>query len=287
MGKCKFCGKSAGYFSDSHKECEIIHSNGLKIATSTIKEALISKLDPSVLKVKLRELSFHYFLTQEDINRVVSETWCEVATKIYPIESEVSYSDIEYLLNFSKEFSIEEGLVLEVSGRLQTIADINNNTIFLEYYKTWGVFEKVIPFVLGHDELIVWIFGKTVYRVPSEKTLYSKSYYGTSFRVTAGMRYYFGSSQGYPVAIDNSEMDLGNLVLTTRRVLFYSRTLYFESTYDDIFLFHISDLNDSVIVKCKGSGNKLTEHHFLVGKDDSWFLYSMLHVLKQKQTREI
>lgn len=67
MGTCKYCGKSTGMFSHSHKECEDKHEVGLNDFTNTVKLFFAGTCDSNDVISARTHLKANAFLSDEDI----------------------------------------------------------------------------------------------------------------------------------------------------------------------------------------------------------------------------
>lgn len=67
MGKCKYCGQSAGFFSRSHKECEEKHSRGIEGMTHLMRRYFNGTVSAVDLGAKISRNKTPYFLTEDDI----------------------------------------------------------------------------------------------------------------------------------------------------------------------------------------------------------------------------
>lgn len=67
MGKCKYCGQSAGIFSHAHKECEEKHSKGLTGMEHLMGKYFSGGVSASDLASKLSRNKPAYYLTDDDI----------------------------------------------------------------------------------------------------------------------------------------------------------------------------------------------------------------------------
>ena len=78
MGKCKYCGLSAGIFSHAHKECEEKHKQGIAELLAYLNSYFTGTDSISCILSKIKTLQTDNFLNQEDI-----ETCCSQAIKHY------------------------------------------------------------------------------------------------------------------------------------------------------------------------------------------------------------
>lgn len=67
--KCKFCGKSAGFFSRVHKECEEKHERGISGMRELMQRYFNGLVSPAEFGLKIRRNKDPYFLTDEEIKQ--------------------------------------------------------------------------------------------------------------------------------------------------------------------------------------------------------------------------
>ena len=70
MGTCKYCGKSAGIFSHSHKECEDKHSNGVNDFGAVVSAYFTGRASAVDIQQVRSCLKKDAFLSEEDICKV-------------------------------------------------------------------------------------------------------------------------------------------------------------------------------------------------------------------------
>lgn len=67
MGTCKYCGKDAGFFSHSHKECEEKHEQGIISLEDLIRSYFKDTIKMNDLMVRVGKLKNENYLTDPDI----------------------------------------------------------------------------------------------------------------------------------------------------------------------------------------------------------------------------
>lgn len=72
MGTCKYCGKDAGWFSSSHKECEQKHENGVRDFTNVVNAYFTQRASAVDIYRSKSRLTVDAFLSEEDICRVAN-----------------------------------------------------------------------------------------------------------------------------------------------------------------------------------------------------------------------
>lgn len=68
MATCKYCGKSAGIFSHSHKECEEKHNQGITILEGAMRSYYRNTTQIGELKKVVANVSQTFFVSSEDIS---------------------------------------------------------------------------------------------------------------------------------------------------------------------------------------------------------------------------
>lgn len=72
MGKCKYCGQSAGFLSRSHKECEEKHSNGIKGLTGMLEKYFQGAITAAKMGQNITQNRASYFLSDDDIASIAA-----------------------------------------------------------------------------------------------------------------------------------------------------------------------------------------------------------------------
>jgi hypothetical protein len=67
MAACKYCGKPAGIFSRSHKECEEKHLKGMQGMSGMLKKYFTGALSAQDMGAKIQRNRAPYYLSEEDI----------------------------------------------------------------------------------------------------------------------------------------------------------------------------------------------------------------------------
>ena len=68
MATCKYCGKSAGLFSHSHKECEEKHDQGKTILEGAMRSYFRNTTQIGELRKVITNVSQNFFISSEDIS---------------------------------------------------------------------------------------------------------------------------------------------------------------------------------------------------------------------------
>ena len=74
MGKCKYCGKKAGFLSSIHKECEELHKQGLSECKEFIETTLFNPAETSTtITDPLDVFRQKNFLSEDEIRQIIQE----------------------------------------------------------------------------------------------------------------------------------------------------------------------------------------------------------------------
>lgn len=67
MGTCKFCGQKSGLFSNSHKECEIKHNEGLKELETVVNAYSANAIHINEFSTKIKQLKREKYITDAEV----------------------------------------------------------------------------------------------------------------------------------------------------------------------------------------------------------------------------
>lgn len=101
MAKCKYCGKPAGLFSRSHKECKEKYEQGMQGLAGMLKKYFQGAITATKIGQKIIQNRAPYYLSDDDIAQVASK---EIAT---------------YTVNLRRPYSTQ--ILTLISGLIQNI----------------------------------------------------------------------------------------------------------------------------------------------------------------------
>ena len=105
MATCKYCGKSAGLFSHSHKECEEKHNQGVTILEGAIRSYLKNTTQIGELRKVVANVSQNFHVTHEDISTSSGKCIDEWANTIHwPFHSSQLARVKEFLSNIGVSY---------------------------------------------------------------------------------------------------------------------------------------------------------------------------------------
>lgn len=94
MGKCKYCGKKAGFLSSIHKECEKLHTQGLIECKEFIETTLFNPSEtPTKITDTLDVFRQKNFLSEDEVRQIIQEE-----AKYHRVNSIVELNRLKELL---------------------------------------------------------------------------------------------------------------------------------------------------------------------------------------------
>lgn len=82
MAKCKYCGKSAGFFSRYHDECKTRHEQGMHGLSGMLKNFFQGNISASKMGQNIVQNKAPYFLSDDDIATVAEKEVNSFASKL-------------------------------------------------------------------------------------------------------------------------------------------------------------------------------------------------------------
>lgn len=144
MGNCKYCGKSAGFFSRSHDECKMKHEQGIQGLTGMLQKYFQGAITASKMGQNIMQNKAPYFLTDDDIAKVASQVVTDFtsnlrrpySTKTLSIVSDfiqnvgISYAKLnEAGVMSSLGQKLMQGFLIEYFASGTPISQANNNAL--------------------------------------------------------------------------------------------------------------------------------------------------------------
>lgn len=73
MGTCKYCGKDAGWFSNSHAECQDKHDQGIKDFKAIVKSYFSGRITVAGVQNARNRLNVDAYLSEDDVCQIANE----------------------------------------------------------------------------------------------------------------------------------------------------------------------------------------------------------------------
>ena len=278
MATCKYCGKSAGVFRKTHKECEEIHQDGVLRVQNSVLDAIVVENPAAHIQTVIDEVAPSSFLENTDIGGALVEGWnqaVEVTLEQGPVDSETEgkFADIQKAFEYSQEDLDERGNFTKLveSTIIREIIEGNIEEI------TGRVrFAGEIPFNFQKSEQLVWLFNDVAYYEIRSQTRYRGSSQRIGIRVAKGMYYSVGVFAGQPVQTNSLlHVDTGMLGITTKHIYFAGATQSFRVKYDKIVSFQ--PYSNGLGIQRDAARAKPQIFQAV----DGWFIYNLVTNLAQ------
>lgn len=104
MGTCKYCGKGAGLFSHVHKECEVIHEQGIKDLSKVVSDYFTNRTSVANVKTSINSLRTNNYLSDDDLCEVAD---IEIRHYTASIHRPFHTSSIQFLDDFLSAIGLE------------------------------------------------------------------------------------------------------------------------------------------------------------------------------------
>lgn len=198
MGDCRFCGQRAGLFRDVHPACETQYYAAVRQMTDTATETArgfrsLASLLPTLQGLVPNNVQSAALVRQAQVNGF------ELAVKACITPDGVSAADEGSLLRYCQHVALKRD-ELDANGaftRLMmglTLRDISQGKIATRYQSG-----APIPFNLGQNERLIWLFPDAAYYEEKIFREFEGGHQGVSIRVVSGVYYRTGRYRGRPV----------------------------------------------------------------------------------------
>jgi hypothetical protein len=223
MGNCRFCGKSAGWFSDSHEACTLAAQAGVNEIKTIVSSAVADAMEGKTLDVRfaVEQVRAAKLVPVDEVRTAVMESWSTAASEAalkepLPAERQTAVSKVYEDLGLTgQEMKRLEGFrATALSFILWAIVN-DEESIYTDAMVSQN------PFNLKSGEIPIAFFGSVVYSEETTTMSYEGGYRGLSVRVLPGVYSHFGGFKGQPVETNAmKEIDYGGMLLTTKSLYF-------------------------------------------------------------------
>lgn len=242
MGKCRYCGKSAGLFRRQHKACAERNER----AASEIKELCINAAlhggDLASLPDRIWGVAQAAGLDMpgENLQQVLAVGWCEAVDEAMQ-DHALSNAEKRRLNRYRKRFELSEGILnqqgefFDVFRMSALLNALNRGLLPRPDLDGFNAQFGRLPFNLMKSEVLLWVFGGVGYGEQVVQREYRGSSMGVSFRVAKGVYVRPGSFRGRTVETTSMERtDDGLFGLTTKHIYFKGQTKAFRVRLEKI-----------------------------------------------------
>ncbi|MGC8833084.1 MAG: hypothetical protein ACP5R4_03440 [Armatimonadota bacterium] len=270
MGKCRFCGRDAGFLRREHMECRQAHDEGSARILDIAAKAAASRSDLAEIQKTIKDVASKSYIDDQSLRDLLVKAWETAVLRV--LDDNILSEDEEHaLVAFKNWFSLPTSL-LDKNGahakvaKAAVIRDVLNGEIPQRVK-----IEGILPFNLQKGEVLVWLFNNVSYYEPRTKTTYSGGYSGASFRIMRGVYYHIGGFRGNPVTTTEIvHIDTGFLGVTNKHIYFTGSAKSFRVRYDKIVSF--TPYSDGIGIQRDAQSAK--PQIFVTG--DGWFTYNLI-----------
>lgn len=275
MGKCKYCGKDAGFFRSKHDECERKYNQGLLAIKQIVNQCFVSKQD--------------FYLKDSEIKEIATESNIDITSLEHEFCAALDNAIEQYLddgvIDTEEERTVAR--FVQYSGLSQNVLNAHHS---LEKVVQSKVLQDILqgrtpasrititgdfPFLLAKTEHLVWLFRNITLHQQKTRREYVGRTHGMSFRIMKGVYYRTGGFKGHPVETSFMQrIGVGSVCLTDKNLYFASPEKSLKIPYTKIL--SVESYSNGIGLQKDGANDKPI---FLEGIN-SWFTYNVIANLK-------
>ena len=277
MGKCIYCGRSAGLFSSKHAECvkkEQKRLADVQVRKANLVQCVLEVIQNPAVATRLKELVDEEVngmkLTQEEVKAAIVDGWeqsVDTSLEDGVIDQEEERRLVALMRGF--KFTEEE---LDKSGahtrmvKAAVIRDVLSGVVPLRFN-----LDGPLPINLQKGEKVVWVFGGCEYWEDKTKRTYQGGSSGLSFRVMNGVYYRLGAFRGSPVeSTERVLVDKGVIYITNKHIYFAGPAKSLRVPYSKIVAFQ--PFEDGIGI----TRDAQTAKPQIFKTGDGWFSYNLV-----------
>jgi len=271
MGKCKYCGLSAGWFRDEHKECKQINVKSLADISALSCQAIIEHMDENETRSLILELQLQGHVSKQALETAVGEG----------IKSAVEHFLDDNVLSEQEESSIDRYLkVLPISAEALSAFGLSQKLVKASIIRSIGqgqvpdpkfTIDGHLPFLFQKSEKLIWVFQDVDYLEQRTRMEYQGGSQGVSIRITKGVYYRTGAFKGRRVEVEElKNIGTGIVALTSKHIYFGASQTSFKVPYSKIVA--LNTYSDGIQIQKDGVRSKPQIFKGL----DGWFASNII-----------
>ena len=266
MGKCKYCGESAGWFSYRHTACEDAFNQAQADFTRTLAEPLTVES-----AANLKAIAAAGRLS-DDWVRPTALTGLRTALDRLLDDGLLSEAEQEQLDGFREAmgFDIESA---DIQGYRHKLFRAQSLRMLLEGEdpSVHFAYEGMLPVLLMKSEKLLYLFKGVEFWEERTRTTYEGRSSGVSLRIAKGVYYRTGGFRGNPVKETGLEhIDTGIFVVTDTHVYFHGPSKSFRTRYSKMV--GVDPYEDGVGIRKDGT----TARPQVFSGLDGWYVYNVI-----------
>lgn len=271
MGKCRYCGKPAGFLRKQHDACRKRYEAAWAEMVREARDQAVSEEPPSATLVpQLTARAEGSFMGEPQVRAALVEGWKEAAERFLD-DHLLSADEDRRLAAYVKAYDLPPDRLAEtgIPGQLRRAAVLREVTA--GKVPDGAPSPAGLPFNFQKTEKLIWVFAGVRYYEDRTRRHYEGGHAGASFRVAKGFYLRTGAFRGYPVdTTETVDLGRGTLAVTNRHLYFYSEKKTFRVRFDRIVAI-VPYSNGFGIVKDTKAAKP---RKFVTG--DGWFAYNLV-----------
>lgn len=277
MGKCIYCGESAGFLRKKHKECELKFIQGQNEYVELIKSSILEEKDFNAIDKGLQNIRQSSYLT-ENLHHDLTTKAFDLAVEEILDDGILSAYEEHRVVDFIDNFKVNQ----DVLNRNGSFTKLRMSSILrdltegkLPEFK--NKLDGSLPFLFQKSESLIWVFRNVEFYEQRIRTEYRGGSQGVSIRIARGVYYRTSSFKGRPVQFSEMKhIGSGLFALTTKHVYFGSPEKKFKIPFDK--LISMEPYEDGIGLHKDGVSAKPQVFKNLEG----WFTYNAISNLIQR-----
>lgn len=275
MGKCKYCGQSAGFFHSQHAECEQRHLSGIARIKSIVATCFRHKEDFYLHQNEIQGICQESFISDEVCRNIYCECF-DAAIEDYLNDGIIDQAEDRSVARFMQFTGLSQDTLnanksLEKVVQSKVLQELLNGQIPTPRITIAGNF----PFLLSKNEHLLWLFRNVTLQMQKVRRETVGRTQGISVRVCKGVYYRTGGFRGHPVETTYMQrIGTGSVCLTDKNLYFHSPEKSLKIPFSKILA--LDPYSNGLGIQKDGTNDKPIFFENL----NSWFCYNAISNLK-------
>lgn len=270
MGKCRFCGKSAGFLRSEHRECAEQHAQGEQAIARLIAEVPFSSTPHIKIAEQVKAIADRSFITEVQGRQLYIQDW-SAAVDRYLHDGVISEEKENWLMEVKDELLISRADLEQNGSWERVVKSAVIRDLLAGVLSTRMRVDGNLDLNLQKGEQVVWAFPHAEFLEDRVHRQYVGGSQGVSVRVMKGVYYHIGSFKGQ--AIDRTErvhVDTGLMAVTNKNIYFGGPRKSLRLPYSKIVSFQPFSNGLGVTRDAASAKPQI----FVTG--DGWFTYNLV-----------
>jgi hypothetical protein len=193
MSTCRYCGQSAGWFSEAHEGCIQRSNQGIEALKACMENAVAQGMLQGEIRVQLDKIIAYAVIPQEQVLPAIKEGWSREAVK-QGIAQPLSELECSAILGILQAAGLTQD---DISGTAGLRALFLSWRIWMVLHDQIEPYKGPIQFNLRPGEVPVIGLANVLLSEEQTRSTYLGGYSGVSIRVASGLYYHFGGMRGH------------------------------------------------------------------------------------------